>query len=90
MTESQKKEYWRKREKEEKAHKKAVKEHWKKVGSEKEVGSDKTVYKRMLKTQKTSKRINNKKNRNRFMRKNKSVNKDPLFKRIIYKFKKKE
>lgn len=90
MTEKQKKEYWKKREQEEKAHKKAVKEHWKKIGAENEVGTGTTVYKRMQKTKKTSKRINNKKNRNKWMRKNKSVNKDPLYKRIMYKFKKKE
>ena len=88
MTESQKKEYWRKREKEEKAHKKAVKEHWKNVGNETEIGSQQKVYKRMMKTKKTSNRINNKKNRNPFMRKNKRLDRDPLYKRILYKLKK--
>lgn len=88
MNERNSKEYWKKRHEEEKAHKKAVKEHWKNVGKETEVGSQKKVYKRMKKTQKTSNRINNKKNRNPFMRKNKRLDRDPLYKRILYKLRK--
>lgn len=88
LNERNSKEYWKKRHKEEKAHKKAVKEHWKNVGSETEVGSQKKVYKRMKSTKKTSNRINNKKNRNPFMRKNKRLDRDPLYKRILYKLRK--
>ena len=90
MTESQKREMWRKREKEEKAHKKAVKEHWKKVGKETEVSTGKSVYKRMQKTQKTSGRLADHKHRTPWMRKNKKVNKDTFFTRTIAKFTKKK
>ncbi|OFX28514.1 MAG: hypothetical protein A2033_01770 [Bacteroidetes bacterium GWA2_31_9] len=88
LNERNSKEYWKKRHKEEKEHKKAVKEHWKNVGNETEIGSQQKVYKRMMKTKKTSNRINNKKNRNPFMRKNKRLDRDPLYKRILYKLKK--
>jgi hypothetical protein len=90
MTEKQKREMWKKREKEEKAHKKAVKEHWKKVGQEKEVGSDKTVYDRMKKTQKTSKRLANHKHRTPWMRKNKKVGKETFIEKMISKMNKKK
>lgn len=88
LNERNSKEYWKKRHKEEKEHKKAVKKHWKNVGNETEIGSQQKVYKRMKKTKKTSNRINNKKNRNPFMRKNKRLDRDPLYKRILYKLKK--
>ena len=90
MTESQKREMFRKREKDEKAHKKAVKEHWKKVGKETEVSTGKSVYKRMQKTQKTSKRLANHKHRTPWMRKNKKVSKDTFFTKMVAKFSKKK
>lgn len=88
LNERNSKDYWKKRHDEEKAHKKAVKEHWKNVGNETEVGSQQKVYKRMKKTKRISNRINNKKNRNPFMRKNKRLDRDPLYKRILYKLRK--
>jgi hypothetical protein len=85
LAERQDKSYWKKKKAEEKAHKKMVREHWKKIGDEKYVGSGQKVYKHMNKTKKTSTRLNNKKHRNPLMRKNKRVNRDPFFKRMLYK-----
>ena len=88
LNERNSKEYWKKRHDEEKAHKKEVKEHWKRVGNETEIGSQQKVYKRMKNTKRVSNRINNKKNRHLFMRKNKRLDRDPLYKRILYKLRK--
>lgn len=88
MSDRQVKEYWKKKKKEEKAHKKKVKEYQKKNNNTTEYVSGQNVYKRMKRTKFDSNRLNNKKHRNPFMKKNKRLDRDPLYKRLLYKLRK--